>query len=391
MKGKGVGLFVKVLAAIALGAAVGMFLPACGVRALKTFNVLFAQFLKFVIPLLILGLVTPAIASVGRGAGKLLVATMLAAYASSVAAGLFAWGIAQSLFPHVLPTGISAAAQGGREFLPYVTLKIPPVCDVMTALTLAFVAGVGMSFVGGGTLRKWFDDLGEVVKLTIEKAVIPLLPVYIFTMVTEMSASGKVGALVGSFVKVIATGVAVSILFLVIEFVLAGLIARKNPFKCLWNMLPAYLTGFSICSSAPVIPITLEAVKRNGASEEIADFVVPLCANVHMPGSVIKMATCVTAVAYMTGFDLTPALFVNFVLLQCISAVSAPGVATGVLMASVGLLESVIGFSAEQTALLMTVYLALDGYGPACSVTADGALVQIADRFFGPKQSKGRA
>ena len=216
--------------------------------------------------------------------------------------------------------------------------------------------------------------------------MIPLLPVYIFSMILEMSAAGKVGALMGAFVKVIGTGVALSILFLVVEYSLAGLVARKNPFKCLWNMLPAYLTGFSISSSAPVIPITLEGVKKCGVRDEIADFVIPLCATVHMPGSVIKMATTVTAVAYMTGFDLTPALFANFVFMQCIAAVAAPGVATGVLMASVGLLESILGFSSAQTALLMTIYLALDGYGPACSVTADGAIALTMDRTFGGRK-----
>ena len=352
----------------------------------KTFNAFFAQALKFIVPLLILALVTPAIADVGRGAGKLLVSVMGGAYLSSVAAGLFAYGLSSQVFPGWLPTGVSAAAQGGREFLPYFSLKIPPVCDVMTALAFSFMAGIGLCVTGGQSLRRVFDDLAGIVKLTIERAVIPLLPVYIFSMILEMSAAGKVGALMGAFVKVIGTGVALSILFLVVEYSLAGLVARKNPLKCLWNMLPAYLTGFSISSSAPVIPITLEGVKKCGVRDEIADFVIPLCATVHMPGSVIKMATTVTAVAYMTGFDLTPALFANFVFMQCIAAVAAPGVATGVLMASVGLLESILGFSSAQTALLMTIYLALDGYGPACSVTADGAIALTMDRAFGGRK-----
>ena len=380
------GLFGKVIIAILAGAVLGQFAPDVVVRIFKTFNVFFAQALKFIVPLLILALVTPAIADVGRGAGKLLVAVMLGAYLSSVAAGLFAYGLSSQVFPGWLPTGVSAAAQGGREFLPYFSVKIPPVCDVMTALSFSFMAGIGLCVTGGQSLRKVFDDLAGVVKLTIEKAVIPLLPVYIFSMILEMSAAGKVGALMGAFVKVIGTGVALSILFLVVEYSLAGLVARKNPFKCLWNMLPAYLTGFSISSSAPVIPITLEGAKKCGVRDEIADFVIPLCATVHMPGSVIKMATTVTAVAYMTGFDLTPALFANFVFMQCIAAVAAPGVATGVLMASVGLLESILGFSSAQTALLMTIYLALDGYGPACSVTADGAIALTMDRFFGGRK-----
>ena len=376
------GLFGRVVIAIAVGALVGLVAPDVLVRIFKTFNVLFSQVLKFIVPLLILGLVTPAIADVGRGAGKLLLSVLLGAYLSSVAAGFFAWGVSSEVFPSILPMGIEAAKQGGREFLPYVDLKIPPLCNVMTALLFSFMAGIGMNFVEAPSMRRAFAELGALVKLTIERAIIPLIPVYIFTMICEMSAAGKVAALMGAFVKVIGVGVALSVLFLLLEYTLAGIVARKNPFRCLWNMLPAYLTGFSISSSAPVIPLTLAGAKKNGVSEALADFAIPLCATVHMPGSVIKMAVCVTGIAYMTGFELSGALFANFVFMQCIAAVAAPGVATGVLMASVGLLDSIIGFSPEQTALLMTVYLALDGYGPACSVTADGALALVLDRFF---------
>lgn len=381
MKNIRIGLFGRVVIAIIAGASMGLFAPEVAVRVFKTFNVFFAQILRFVVPLLILGLVTPSIADVGKGAGKLLIMVLAGAYLSSVAAGFFAYGLSSHVFPGWLPTGIAAVAQGGRVFEPYFSIKIPPFCDVMTALLFAFVAGIGMRAIGATAMRRGFNELGDLVRLTIEKVVIPFIPIYIFSMILEMSASGKVGSLMGAFLKVIGTGVVLSILFLVLEYTVAGIISGKNPFRCLWNMLPAYLTGFSISSSAPVIPITLAGTKKNGVSKDIAEFVIPLCATVHMPGSVIKMGVTVTAVTYMTGFDMTPTLFANFVFMQCIAAVAAPGVATGVLMASVGLLESILGFSSEQTALLMTIYLALDGYGPACSVTADGALALVFDRI----------
>lgn len=381
------GLFGKALIAIALGAVVGMCAPEFLVRIFKTFNVMFGQFLRFIVPLLILGLVTPAIADVGKGAGKLLITVMLTAYLSTIASGFLAFGITHNLFPHILPQGIADTTAAAKQFLPYINLKIPPVCDVMTALALAFLCGVSITIMGGETLRKVFDDLGKTVKMAIEKAVIPLIPAYIFTMICEMSASGRVGALIGAFIKVIAIGIAITWLFLLIEYTLSGIIARKNPFRVLKNLLPAYVTGFSTNSSAIVIPITLAGAKKSGISSDIADFTIPLCANVHMPGSTIKMATSAVAVAYITGFDLTPEIFANFVLMQAIAAVAAPGVATGVLMASMGLLESVIGFNSQQISLLMTVYIAVDGYGAACSVTADGALALGLDRFFGKKSS----
>jgi Na+/H+-dicarboxylate symporter len=148
-------------------------------------------------------------------------------------------------------------------------------------------------------------------------------------------------------------------------------------------MLPAYVTGLSLASSSAVIPITLQCCEKNGISKDISNFVVPLCSNVHMVGSVIKLVTSVYAIAIIYGLDISFAQTANFIFMVGVAAVAAPGVMGGVLMASVGLLESILGFSPEQTALMMTFYLALDGYGPAANVTGDAAIAMIAERFFG--------
>lgn len=387
MKKIKLSLFVRVLIAIALGAVCGLFMPDVPVRIFKTFNLLFAQLLKFIVPLLVLGLVTPAIYGLGKGAGKMLLVVVGVAYVSTVLAGLFAFGSASAFLPHILQVGdLSASSAGTKVFEPYIDLKIKPLCDILTALCLSFMVGICCIYIKGDTLRKWFDEFGEVVKMTIEKAIIPLMPVYIFTMMCEMSAAGKMAVVIGSGAKVIATGVVLSILYLVLQYIVAGAIAGKNPFKCLWNMFPAYLTGFSICSSSAVIPVTQKCTLKNGVSEEVTNFVVPLCSNVHMCGSVIKLATTAVAVAFMMGQPISFPLFLKFVLMLAVATVASPGVMSGVLMASVGFLESMLGFTPEMTALLMAIYLALDGYGPACNVSGDGAIALGVDRFF--RQSK---
>lgn len=407
MKRKGPGLFVKVLIAITLGVAIGFVFeyafnntPDDGffyglsnalVRIFKTFNVIFAQLLKFIVPLLVLGLVTPAIANVGRGAGKMLLAVMLIAYVSTICAGFFSHLCASNLFPFYLEPGeLSTDAVSVRVIKPFIDLKIPPLCDILTALCLSFMIGIGLIFIDAPALHKGFNEFGLVVKLTIEKAIIPLLPYYIFTMMCEMAAKGVASVVLGTGFKVILTGLLLSIVFLIVQYVLAGVVARKNPFKCLWNMLPAYLTGFSICSSSAVIPVTSECARKNGVSDDIVDFTIPLCSTVHMCGSTIKLAVTSIAVAYVTGTALPFAVYANFVLLQGVAAVAAPGVMGGVLMASVGLLESVMGFSPEQTALVMAIYLALDGYGPACNVTGDGAIALVIDKIFGKTERFGK-
>ena len=392
LKSVKLGLFPKVVIAIALGAVLGLFLPEVFIRIFKTFNVLFAQLLKFSVPLLVLGLVTPAIANLGKGAGKMLIFVIAVSYISTVGGALFSYGCATSFFPHILDVGeLSAEALSEREFVPYFTLKIPPLCDMMTAIVLSFVIGMCCVFIKANSVKVWFEEFGEIVKYFIEKAIIPLLPIYIFTMICEMSAKGVIDIVLGTGVKVIGTGVVLSILYLITQYIIAGIIARKNPLRCLYNILPAYLTGFSICSSAAVIPVTTKCALKMGVREDVANFVIPLCSNTHMCGSTIKLVTTTTAVAYMFGVDIPLALFINFALMQAIAAVSSPGVMGGVLMASVGLLETILGFSPEMTALLMAIYLALDGYGPACNVSGDAAIAVVMDRLFGKKMDAREA
>ena len=381
------GLFPRVVIAIIIGALLGMILPEVVLRALKTFNVFFAQMLKFIVPLLVLGLVTPAITNVGKGAGKMLLAVLGIAYCSTVCAGFFAFGCASVILPNFVEAGAinQAAEESITAIEPFFKLSIPPICDILTALVLSMMIGVGVLFTNADIIKKGFDQFGDIVKLTIEKAVIPLLPIYILTMICEMSATGRLKMVMGTGVKVIATGVALSIIFLVLQYCIACAIAHKNPFKCLWNMMSAYLTAFSVCSSSVVIPVTLDCTLKCGVRREIADFAVPLCSTVHMCGSTIKLAVTSTAVMIIYGMEPSLALFANFVFLQAISSVAAPGVMGGVLMASVGLLESILGFTPEQSALMMAIYLALDGYGPACNVTGDGALTIVIDKIFGPK------
>ena len=387
MKKIKLGLFPKVVISIVIGALLGLVLPDVVIRIFKTFNVLFAQLLKFIVPLLVLGLVTPSIANLGRGAGKMLLTVMVIAYCSTVFASLFSYGISSNILPMYLSPGeLSSEAVSEKEFLPYIDLKIPPICDVMTAIVLSFVIGVGIIFTGSNALKKGFDEFGEIVKLTIEKVIIPGLPIYIFTMIAEMSAKGVINVVIGTGFKVIMTGVVLSILYLILQYCVAGIIARKNPLKMIWNILPAYLTGFSICSSSACIPVTYECTLKNGVRKDIADFVIPLCATVHMCGSAIKLTVTSVAIAYMFGAPIGAGLFIQFALMQAIAAVAAPGVMGGVLMASIGIIGMILGFTDTMTTLVMTLYLALDGYGPAANVSGDGAIAVIVDKLFGKKQ-----
>ena len=261
MKKFKLGLFGKILVAIALGVVLGFILPDVGVRVLKTFNVLFSQILKFIVPMLILGLVTPAISDVGRGAGKMLLAVMVLSYISTICAGFFAYGCSFELMPLYIEKGSIASAGTGEVFKPFFELKIPPLCDVLTALAIAFMVGMGVAITKSDALKRVTDEFGEVVKLTIMRVIIPGLPIYILTMICELTASGKLVAMAGTLFKVIGTGWVLTVVFLIILYSVCCIVAGRNPFSTLWRMLPAYLTGLSISSSSAVIPVTLAAAK----------------------------------------------------------------------------------------------------------------------------------
>ena len=66
---KKIGILPRLFIAIAFGAVIGLYAPAWVMRSLNCFRDTFGQFIKFFVPFIIIGLVTPAIADTGRTAG----------------------------------------------------------------------------------------------------------------------------------------------------------------------------------------------------------------------------------------------------------------------------------------------------------------------------------
>ena len=374
------GLLPRVIAAIALGVALGGVMPVWGVRIFVTFNALFGQFLDFAIPLIIVGLVAPAIADIGRGAGRLLLLTTLLAYTASIAAGFASYFTGEALFPTLISSHIeveTAAEATGLD--PYFTVQIPPVMGVMTALVLAFMLGLGMAHLHGDTMRRVAVEFRDIVTMTIETVILPLLPIYIFGIFANMTASGEAFRVLGVFIKIIGVIFALHVVWLLALYGVAGIIARRNPLRMIACMMPAYFTALGTQSSAATIPVTLAQTRKIGVSEQIAGFVIPLCATIHLSGSMLKIVACALALMIMQGMAYDLPLFVGFILMLGITMVAAPGVPGGAIMAALGILASMLGFTAEDQALMISLYVAMDSFGTACNVTGDGALAVIID------------
>lgn len=390
MKKLKVSLLTKVVIAIAAGVLFGQFLPNGIARIFVTFNSLFGNFLSFSIPLIILGLVTPAIGDLGKGAGKLLAITALIAYGSTIFSGFFTFFSSSAIFPHILPTNTELTAMDNPEdfmLTPYFTVAMPPLMDVMTALLLSFTIGLGLSYISGNTLREAFNDFQKIITILIEAVIIPLLPLHIFGIFLNMTVSGQVMSIITMFLKVIIVIFVLHVLLLLIQFTVAGSISGRNPFRLLKNMLPAYATALGTQSSAATIPVTLAQTVKNGVRETIAIFVVPLCATIHLSGNTMKITACAMAIMYMAGEPVTFAGMAGFIMMLGITMVAAPGVPGGAIMAALGLLQSMLGFNETLQALMIALYIAMDSFGTACNVTGDGAIAIVVDKIAGKQQT----
>ena len=386
MKRLKIGLLAKILIAIGLGIGAGLIVPESAARIFVTINAIFSQFLGFVIPLIILALVTKAIADIGNRAGKMLIVTVAIAYGSTIFAGIVSYLTGAALFPSMISGSTASEVQEAAALVPFFEVNIPPLMSVMTALVLAFTLGLGLASTQNETLMKATHGFEEIMVKTIKAAIIPVLPLYIFGIFLDMAYVGKVFSVLSVFIKIIGIIFLIHICILLLQFAIAGSFTKKNPFRLLWNMLPAYFTALGTQSSAATIPITLEQTRKNGVSEDIAGFTVPLCATIHMAGSTLKIVACALAIMIMNGLAYDFSLFIGFICMLGITMVAAPGVPGGAIMASLGLLGSMLGFTPEAQALMIALYIAMDSFGTACNVTGDGAIALVVDKIFSKKR-----
>ncbi|MDE6238106.1 MAG: dicarboxylate/amino acid:cation symporter [Muribaculaceae bacterium] len=379
-------LLIKILVAIALGIGIGWFAPDWLAALFNTFNGIFSQFLGFMIPLIIVGFVTPAIADVGSRAGKLLVATASLAYVATFLSGMMAYGAGTLTFPSLIGGEESVAGiESAAPIAPFFTIEIPEPLPVMTALALSFLLGLGIAFLKGDILRKGFDELREIVQKAINVVIIPLLPIYIFGIFLNMTVEGQVVTIMKTFAKIIVVIFILHILLLFIQYCVAACFNKGNPFKMLKTMMPAYFTALGTQSSAATIPITLEQTMKMGVDEDIAGFTIPLCATIHLSGSALKITACAMALMVLQGQPIETGHFIHFIAMLGITMVAAPGIPGGAIMAALGPLGSILGFDEQMLALMIALYIAMDSFGTACNVTGDGAIAVIMNRFFGKK------
>lgn len=374
-------LIAKLIAGIIAGILIGLYLPTWVSQLLLTFKGLFGQLLFFTVPLLILFFITSGIANLPKNSGSLLGKTVGIAYVSTIAAGIVAFFAASIVVPWLTSAGQTMSSAAGTVIEPFITMNIPPVISVMSALVLAFIFGLGIAATGAQQLQQISDQGRDVIERLLSKVIIPLLPVYIAGVFAEMAVAGTVFNTLKTFGIVLALAVVLHWIYLTTMFFIAGMKSGQLPFALLRNMLPAYFTALGTMSSAATIPVTLKVVKDNKVNEDVANFTVPLCATIHLAGSTITIVSCAVAVMVLHNALEIPSFLtmLPFILTLGVVMLAAPGVPGGAVMSAVGLLGSMLGFGETAIALMIALYMAQDSFGTACNVTGDGAIAILVD------------
>lgn len=385
---KKIGLVPKLIIGIVAGILIGSFAPEFLVKSLVTLSGLFSAFLKFFIPFIIIGFVTAGIADLATGAGKLLGITTGIAYASTIVAGIIAFTVASLIFPSFIDPSVAAKIGDPEAGMlgAYFSIPLLPMFDVTAAIVFAFMLGLGISALRnhgrGEVLYKISQEFQEIVTKTLSTVIIPLLPIYIAGTFANITYAGQVWSILGIFWKVYLVVIPLHLIYISAQFICAGAVSGKNPLKMLKNQIPGYLTAVGTQSSAATIPVNVECAKNNGVSKEIREFCVPLCATIHLSGSMISITSFAVAVLMMNGMDHSLMALLPFILMLGIAMVAAPGAPGGAVMSALPFLP-MIGIPSDGglASLMIALYLTQDSFGTAANISGDNAIAVVVDHI----------
>ena len=387
---KQLGLLIRLIIGIIASTLIGL----CGgwfgiadstafiaiVRLFATFTSLFSTFLTFMIPLIILSFITVGMAELGKKANRLFGITLLLAYGTTVISGFLTFLIGKAVLPSLIQP-ITGDVLESNAFQPFFTIEVEPIFSVMTALVLSFVLGIGMANLRGSSLLDVCRDLQRIVSGVLKRIIIPLIPIHIAGLFCNIAAEGRLFATIKMFASLYGIIIVLQLLYILSQFGLASVVCHKNHFKSIKNVVPAYFTALGTQSSASTIPVALNCAYNNDVNEDVADFVVPLCATINLNGDTICLVLGSMGIMIASGMTPTLALFAPFIMMLGVTMVAAPGVPGGGVMAALGLITSMLGFTDPMQQLIIALHFSQDSFGTATNVTGDQAIALIVDRI----------
>ncbi|MDR1240900.1 MAG: dicarboxylate/amino acid:cation symporter [Oscillospiraceae bacterium] len=385
-------LLIAVLFSIILGILIGSSNPPNFIlNIFSAIGSLISEIINFCVPLIIIAFVAQGIASLETSSGKILGLTLSLSYFFMIIAATITFVLAINIFPNFFSSSVNFQETGKIATESNVSsgiskIEIKPIVEVIPAILISFILGLGISSLKAVNLKKIVNEFYKIIEILVKKVIISILPFYVLTNFVKLSSSGKFELIVGSLYKVFLFIILLNSLWLLFQFTIAGLISRKNPFVLLKNMLPVYLMAFATQSSAATIPVSIEASRKNGVSDAISNFVVPLCATIHLSGAIISIMSGTIAIMMLNGYEISLSVMVPFVFMLGIMMVAAPGVPCGGILAAVSLLVSFLNFSPSMIAIAIAFHMCQDNFGTACNVCGDTAISLIVDKFCKTKE-----
>lgn len=381
-------LIFKLILAVFLGLLIGLYSPKSFMNVIVTLKYILGQVIFFAVPLIIIGFIAPSIAKLKSNASKLLGYAITFAYISSIGAATFSAIFGYMLIPKL---SIQSTTDTLRELPALIfQLDIPQIMPVMSALFLSIILGLATAWTKADLFEKLLDQFQDIVLSLVKKIVIPLLPIFIATTFATLAYEGSITNQLPVFIKVIIIVLIGHFIWLAFLYALSGFMSGKNPMEVLKHYGPAYLTAVGSMSSAATLPVSIECAKKSKVlRKDILNFSIPLFSNIHLCGSVLTEVFFVMVVSQILYGKLPDvSLMILFIVLLGIFAIGAPGVPGGTVMASLGLITSVLGFNETGTALILTIFALQDSFGTACNVTADGALTLMLTGVANKKNIK---
>ncbi len=368
----------RLVLGIVIGGAIGV---ACKgnpegtaglMQVLVCLHRLMGQFVSFCVPLIVIGFIAPSITKMGENAGRLLGVSLTLAYVSSVLAALMS-----VIAGYILVPLLNIAQPGGGNALPDAIFKldIPQVMPVITALVLSIVLGLATVWTKSNTMKQLLAEFQSIVLDIVTKIVIPLLPFFIGTTFVTLGFDGTLSQF-PVFLKAIVIVMLGHYIWLAVLYGVAGAYSGRNPIEVVKHYGPAYITAVGTMSSAATLSVALDcAHKSKVLRQDLIGFGIPLFANIHLCGSVLTETFFVMIISkIVTGSLPSIPTMILFIVLLGIFAVGAPGVPGGTVVASLGIVISVLGFGDKGTGMLLAIFALQDSFGTACNVTGDGAL-----------------
>ena len=375
-------LIVKLIAGVLIGLFIGLACNENSIQIFMSIKQILGQVIFYAVPLVIVGFITPAITGLKQNANKLLTTALIIAYVSSIGAAFMSMIAGYIIIPNL---NILTDVAGTKE-LPEIlfSLNIPPIFPVMTALVTSIIFGLAIIWTKSELMEKLFIEFNNIMMVVVQKIIVPILPFFVASTFATLAYEGAIIHQFPVFIKAIVIVMIMHFIWLAVLYSIGGTISKSNPLEVLKHYGPAYLTAVGTMSSAATLPVSLECARKSSVLDrEIVDFAIPIGATIHLCGSVLTEVFFVMIVSKILTGNIPPVgTMVIFILLLGIFAIGAPGVPGGTVMASLGIIISVLGFDQSGTALMLTIFALQDSFGTACNVTGDGAIALMLTGLY---------